>query len=59
MALTEHCKIHTQINLTRAYAQEESEGSMASDTDNEDANRKIQSRQHLSAIDTSKRRMSY
>ena len=36
MALTEQCKIHTQINLTRAYAQEESDGSMASDTNNED-----------------------
>ena len=36
MALTEQCKVHTQINLTRAYAQDESEGSMASDTDIED-----------------------
>ena len=36
MALSEQCKTHTQINLTRAYAGEESEGSMASDTDNEE-----------------------
>jgi hypothetical protein len=35
-ALTEQCKTHTQINLTRAYAQEESDGSMDSDTYNED-----------------------